>query len=168
MPDITYRPSTTAAMPKTLRGRAIEVGIGAFVAAAALAVYAAYGDPHPKANQKSGVPALVVAGAIVAAIVFGALVPRALRAIREERARSARWALGHSIVALVLTPLAFWSGLPIILGAAGLWLGRRTAEQREGAGSPTRPATTAVVIGTLAIGLTMLLTVLGNTVLSRS
>ena len=168
MSDITYKPYAKAAVPKTLRRRAIEVGIAAFVAAAALAVYGAYGDRHPKADQKSAVPAVVVAGAIVAAIVFGALVPRALRAIREERARSARWALGHSIVALVLTPLAFWSGLPIILGAAGLWLGRRTAEQREGAGSPTRPATAAVVIGTLAIGLTVLVSVLGNTVLSGS
>ena len=167
MSETTHPQAVMLAQPKTLRRRATKVGIAAFVAAAPLAVYGAYGDPHPKANQKSGVPFVIVMGAVVAGVVFGLLVPRAVRAIREERARSARWALTHSIVALVLTPVAFWSGLPIVIGAAGVWLGRRTAEQREAAGSPAGPATAAVVVGTAAIALTVLISVLGNTIASN-
>jgi hypothetical protein len=167
MSEMTHRVPVKMTEPKTLRRRATELGIAAYVVAAAVVVYGTYGDPHPKANQKSGVPFELVIGAIAAAVVFGALVPRALRAIREERAGSARWALTHSIVALVLAPVAFWSGLPVVLGAAGAWLGRRTAEQRATAGSPTRTATAAVTIGTIAVVVTILMAVLGNSVLSQ-
>lgn len=144
------------------------VGLGAFVGAAGLAFYSAYGDPYPKADQKAGVPVMIVASGIVAAIVFLVLVPRALRSIREERAHSARWGLSHSIVALVLTPVAFWSGLPVILAVAGAWLGWRTREQREAAGSPTRIGTAAFVIGLIALAGSVLLSVLGNTVLAHA
>jgi MFS family permease len=138
------------------------------VVAAGFVVYGAYGDPHPKPNQESAVPFLIGVAAVVAAVVFAGLVPKALRAIREERTTAARWGLAHSLVALVLTPMGFWSGLPLIVGTAGAWLGRRTREQREAAGSPTGTATAAVVIGGLAVALTLLIGILGNTVLAHS
>jgi hypothetical protein len=133
------------------------MGVVAAAASAAIAVYAAYGDPHPKANQQSGVPSVVVAGIIVAAVVFGFLVPRSLRAVASGRA--------YGIVGLVLVPIAFWSGIPLVVGGAGLAVGLRA--RSEGRDDTTRASTVAMVTGACAVGLTVLITVLGNTVLAR-
>lgn len=144
---------------RSIRTTALGIGAIAAAAAAALAYYGAYGDPHPKANQESGVPSLVVIGIVAAAVVFGYLVPRSLRSIK----RTGRI---YGITALVLTPFVFWSGVPVILGAAGVFVGR--ADAGRGA-DPARDKqrTAAVVTGALAIALTIAATVLGNTVFAR-
>lgn len=149
---------------ETARWRGTVGGLGgaAFAVAAGIVVYGAYGDPHPKASQEAAVPFLLVVAAATTAVVFALLVPKALRALREETIHAARWGVIHSVVAMVLFPAAFWSGVPLIVGSAGAWLGLRTRRQRADAGSPTRPGTAAIIMGAIAVGGTILFTVLGN------
>lgn len=130
--------------------RTAWVGIAAAACGSALAYYGAYGDPHAKAQQESAVPFLVALTVVVATLAF-TLVPR------MSRAGAARgWTMGTGIVALVLTPVAFWSGVPLVLGAAGVLGGRRAGSR------------TTVVLGALAIVASIAMAVLGNTVLSNS
>jgi hypothetical protein len=141
---------------RSVRATSLAIGAIAAATAAALAYYGAYGDPHPKASQESGVPSLIVIGVVAAAIVFGFLVPRSLR----NNAATGRI---YGITALVLTPFAFWSGVPVILGAAGVFVGRIGGGDAAG----DKQRTAAVITGGLAIGLTIAVSVLGNTVLAR-
>jgi hypothetical protein len=141
---------------RSVRTTSLVIGAITAAGAAALAYYAAYGEPHPKANQESGVPSLIVIGVLAAAVVFGFLVPRSLR--NREGKSTGRI---YGIAALVLTPLVFWSGVPIVLGAAGVFVGRAADTTND------KARTVAVVTGALAIGLTIAVTVLGNTVFAR-
>ena len=86
----------------------------------------------------------VVAGAVVvtAAVVFGFVVPRALR---KESAPGT--ALALSIPAVLLVVPAFWSGLPMVLGAAGLLVGNAGRHARTGGAT----CIAAVVLGALAV-----------------
>jgi hypothetical protein len=144
------------AADRSARTMSLTIGAVAAAAAAALAYYGAYGDPHPKANQESGVPSLIVIGVLAAAVVFGFLVPRSLR----NNAGTGRI---YGVTALVLTPFVFWSGVPVILGAAGVFVGRIGGGDAAG----DKKRTAAVITGGLAIGVTIAATVLGNTVLAR-
>lgn len=142
------------------------VGVAAVAGAAGLVTYGAYGDPHPKANQESGVPFIIIVSAVVAALVFGLLGPKALKAIRSGEAGTSRWALGYGIAAVVSCAV-FWSGIPLVLGAAGALVageGTRAAE----AGVPTRRRfTIALGLSVLAMAAAVTFTVLGNTLLSH-
>lgn len=86
----------------------------------------------------------VVTGIVViaTALVFGLVVPRALR----NEATGNR-ALALSIPAFLLTLPAFWSGLPLVLGVGGLVLGNagRHAERQN------TKAIVALVLGALAV-----------------
>lgn len=145
MSAVTTSPSTRAS------SRTTWVGIAAAVCGSALAYYSAYGDPHARAQQESAVPILIGFTVVVAGLTFALVVPRMAR-----EGASRVWTIGTGIVALVLTPVAFWSGVPLVLGAAALFGGRR-------AGS-----TSTVVLGSLAIVGSLAMAVLGNTVLSTS
>lgn len=131
-------------------------------AAAGLAVYAAYGDPHPKTSQEDGVPFLIALSAVVGAAVFGLLVPRALRAVGAASPGAPRWALGHGIAAVVLLT-AFWSGLPLVVGPAAVILGM------EGRRPPARGArrggaySASLMLGVVAVVASIAITVVGNT-----
>jgi hypothetical protein len=146
----------------SVTARAAKAGAAAAVAGAALAFYAAYGDPHAGTSQKASVPFLVGLVVVVSAIVFGLLAPRALRAAQDGRPGASRWGLACGIVALIAMPVVFWTGVPLVVGAAGLVLG--VSGRRSGGG---RGATAAVVIGTLAIVGGIIFAVLGNLVLSH-
>lgn len=138
--------------PRTWTAAAAAVAGGA-----ATTIYGVYGDPHPSASQEHGVPFVVGAGIVVAALVFGLLVPWAAK----RTGRSAGWGLALGIVALVTIPVMFWSGVNVIIGGAALVLGltaRRTAR--------TGVATAATVIATVTIVASTVLVVLGNTVLA--
>jgi hypothetical protein len=148
--------------PLLARGGPGALAVATYAVAAGVVLYGTYGDPHPKANQESAVPVVLVAAAVVTAVVFAVLVPKGLRALREERVHAARWAVAHGVVALVLFPMAFWSGVPLIVGAGGVWLGLQTREQRAASGSPTRPGTAAVAMGAIAIVCTIAVTLIGN------
>ncbi len=145
------------------RGRLAGTGVVAVAAAASMAVYAAYGDPHPKASQEQGVPFLIAISVMVGAVVFGLLVPRALQAVRVASPGAPRWALGHGIVAVVLVA-AFWSGLPLVVGPAAVILGvegRRWAEQQS---QPRGRYSATLALGLVALAVSIALTVVGNTV----
>jgi hypothetical protein len=136
-------------------------GAAAAVVAAGIAIYGAYGDPHAKANQESAVPFLVIVDVVVAALLFGLLVPRALRS------GSARWGLITSIVSVVALA-AFWSGAPIALGAAGALIGAQGRQRARENGTPAGGHTAALVLGVVAILATVVFTVLGNTVMTSN
>lgn len=111
--------------------RLVSAGIGllAMGVASGLIWYGAYGGSHPQKNQEDAVPFLIVTAAVAAVVVFGLVVPLALRSVRERRSRGTTWALVLAIVA-TLTIIAFWSGAPVLIGAAGLlvaWEGRSMA-----------------------------------------
>lgn len=80
--------------------------------------------------------------AVVTAVVFGYVVPRALR---KESAGGT--ALGLAIPAALLALPAFWSGLPLVLGVAGLVVGNAGRTASSGAGK----CIAAVVLSALAV-----------------
>ena len=73
--------SITSGTPSTRTStRTIMAGVGTAAAGIALAVYSAYGDPHAASkSQTSAVPFLIVAVCVVAALIFGLLLPRITR-----------------------------------------------------------------------------------------
>lgn len=112
----------------------VPVGIASFSAAA---FWTAMG-----AHETRELLVVVVVCAVVATGVFGFLLPHALR---EESAPGRAMTL--SVLGLLLIVPAFWSGLPMILGAAGALLGY--AGRNAGAGA--KGSVTALVIGLLAV-----------------
>ena len=142
--------AATSPATTTSTGRTVWVGVAAAVCGSALAYYGAYGDPHPKANQEAAVPFLVGVSCVAAALAFALVVPR-IRRSGSSRA----WGIATGVLAVVLTPVAFWSGVPLVLGAAAVYGGRGRS-----------PAT--VVLGAVAIAVSLAMTVLGNTVLQSS
>ena len=86
----------------------------------------------------------VIGGAVVvtAAVVFGWVVPRALR--RESAGGTA---LALTIPAVLLVVPAFWTGVPLVLGAAGILVGNAGRHARKGAGT----CIAGVVLGALAV-----------------
>jgi len=125
-------------------------------------IYGAYGDPSAPKHQRSEVPIVTGIGLAVAALVFGLLVPRAVHAVETGSPTARRWAVGFAAAAVV-SLVAFWSGAPIVLGAAAAltgWLARR------------RPLTgkafdVAYGLGLCAVGGTLVWTVLSNTIITR-
>jgi protein-S-isoprenylcysteine O-methyltransferase Ste14 len=120
-------------------------------------VYGVYGDPDVATNgQESSMPFLIAFALAGAVVVFGVLAPRALR----PGANTGRWGLGFSLAGL-LSVFAFWSGLPVILGAAGILAGS-TARQ-DGVSSAS---SWAMSLGALAVVAAIAIVVLGNTLLA--
>ena len=147
---------TTALEIRTRRPQVLAAA-ATITGAAVSAIYGAYGDPHPSAEQQHSVPVVIGAAVVIALLVFGLLVPWAARTSK----RAAGWGMGLAIVAVILIPVTFWSGVPLIAGGAAAVLG--TAARRLGGGGLARAV---VVIGIITmVGSTALL-VLGNTVLA--
>jgi hypothetical protein len=115
--------------------------------AIALNALGVWGDGMSNAEDGGLVAFLVVCGfiAVAAAVVFGWLVPRSIAKVKATGASGAT-GIVLSGTALVLV-LAFWSGLPPILAAAGIVLGLAGRDARRGSGM----ASAAVVIGILAL-----------------
>lgn len=139
------------------RARAARVGAVATVLAMALIVYGTYGDSKAPDSQKSGMPSVLVLAAVVSIITFGVLVPLALRAVEAGDASGRRWATGLTIVS-ILGLGVFWSGLPLIAGSAAALVGRAGTESGQGA----RAFSLARVLGLVAAGASILVTILGN------
>lgn len=112
----------------------VPVGIGSFAIAA---FWTGMG-----AHDVGEVVSMVALCAVVAGGVFGFVLPRGMR---EESAPGR--ALTLSILGLLLIVPAFWSGLPMVLGAAGALLGY--SGRNASAGS--KGSTAALVIGLLAV-----------------
>jgi hypothetical protein len=110
----------------------IPAALAVFVATAGLTIYGA-NDLREIAIVLS-VLALVIAG------VYGFLLPRKLT---QESAGGT--ALTLSLIAAVVLLPAFWSGLPLALGAAGAMLGYAGRNATTGSGK----CVAALVIGTV-------------------
>lgn len=95
-------------------------------------------------DQLRALPIVVLVLLVVAVVLFFVVVPRASRSNRP-----AVVGLACSILGLLLV-VAFWSGLPIVLGTAGALLGR--GARTTGGGL----ALAAVIIGVAAIVLDLL------------
>ena len=100
--------------------------------------------PPVRPDQLSSLPIVVVVLLVVATLLFFFVVPRAARSNRPAVA-----GLICGIVGLLLLP-AFWSGLSIVLGAAGVLLGR--TGQTRGRGL----SLAAIITGTGAAVLSIL------------
>jgi hypothetical protein len=139
------------------RAQAARVGAVATVLALALVVYGTYGDPKAPSSQKSGMPSILVIAVVLGIVVFGFLAPRALRAVDVAGAAGRRWAVGLTTVAVVGL-VVFWTGLPLIVGSAAALVGRAGRESRR----PSRAFSVAWVLGLVAAGASILVTILGN------
>jgi hypothetical protein len=126
--------TTTHATQATTGIPAAPVGIATAVVASALTTLFA----HDWGEVAFMVPVTLVA----AGLVFGVVVPRALR---KESAGGT--ALGLSIPAVLLTMPAFWTGLPLVLGAAGMLVGNAGRNAQSGGGK----CIAALVLGALAV-----------------
>jgi hypothetical protein len=154
--------STAVAVPRPVA----RIGVAVAIAASGLAGYAAYGDPHANSSQRSAVPVLVGIAIVVSAAFFGLLVPRLVNAIRAASPRAARGATVCGVAALVST-VAFWSGVPLVLGVAAALLGADGRQVARAGGMASRPYTAALILGVIAVVGSVAITVLGNTVLAR-
>jgi chromate transport protein ChrA len=151
--------SVTGSTPIQDRWSLVKIGTAAVAAAAVLDVYAAYGDSQRQTNQTAAVPFLIAVCAVVAALVFGVVVPKGLRAVQDRATSAGRWALGTAVASAVLL-VAFWSGLPLVVGAAGALLGRRARDR----GDATRPERAALPVSVVAMVVCVVVTIIGNAV----
>lgn len=146
------------------RVRSIRWGLGALVLACALVVFGAYGDPHPKASQEHAVPFICAVLAVVAVGVFGFLVPAGLRDAPARPGGWSGWALTLGILGILAVPVAFWSGLPLLLGTAGVLLGAAGRQAARGAGNGGTRSAWAVGLGALAIVACLAIGIVGTLV----
>jgi hypothetical protein len=121
------------------RRTSVAVGVGTFLVASFWTVLGA--------DSTREILLVLPLAAVIAGLVDGLLLPRSL-----ERGRAGGVALSLGIVAVLLTLPAFWSGLPLILGAAAVLLGSagRGTVAASGQGSGGK-ATAALVLGALAV-----------------
>jgi 4-amino-4-deoxy-L-arabinose transferase-like glycosyltransferase len=140
------------------RSNRLRVGVVSWAGAVAVNIWSNFGGSDTNAGQQRAVPFVIAALAVAALVVFGAIVPRAVG--RNEIARPGRPGLVLAVIAVVLVPLTFWSGLPIIVAAASL-LVTAGAEPRgvERSGAPR-------VVAIVAVVGTIVLAILANTVLA--
>jgi hypothetical protein len=125
--------------PQPLPPRAIW--LTAAVAIAVAAILGAWGTFGGDGNSTGDYIFVLVIIGVLAAIVYGFVVPRAARGIWPM----ARTGLILSILGL-LTVIVFWSGAPPIFAFAGLLLGY-FARERE----PSGLATGAILLGVTAL-----------------
>lgn len=126
--------TTTYATKETGRRSLAPIGVTTALAAAAGTTYGAH--------DWTEIVVTVAVIAVAAGLVFGLVVPRALR-----KDSAGGTALGLSVPAALLTLPAFWTGLPLVLGVAGIIVGNRGRTARSGAGK----CIAAPVIGVLAV-----------------
>ena len=88
-------------------------------------------------------------------VVYGVV---ARRALAGEPTRSARTALVLALVAVPLGVVAFWTGLPIVLGSAAVFLG---LDARTRLGRTPATAGIAIGVGMLAATASLLFCVTG-------
>ncbi len=149
---------TTATVPQS---RLWLLGGASGLIAAVLAAYAVLvgnaADPVYAQEQLASLPYVIGFAAVFAAIIFGLVAPWALRSAHAQRPSSTGFVC--SILGLLIVLPAFWSGLPVILGAAGAVLGQAGHSRAQTSGQRTL-ALTAIVFGLLATLLCLAITVL--------
>lgn len=126
-----------------------RTGFGAMALAAAVLVLINWNVPADENGGVSEMLAALAISGVAALLLFGWAIPRAVEAGPERAARRGI-ALG---VAGVVTVVAFWTGLPFVLGGAALALGT-AARQRGG-----QAGGAAVALGALAVAGAIAITV---------
>lgn len=139
--------SRAVPVPPERNRQAWKVGMAAFLGAIALTAFGTFVGSSFEAEAPSyAILVLVIAVATIAILTF--VVTRSLR-IGGAR-RVARSGLITGLIG-VLSVWAYWSGLPVIFGAAGVLLGDE-ARRAAAPGEPgRRMAGAAMVLGVLAI-----------------
>lgn len=137
---------------RPMRATLIKAAIGAAAAAAALVAGGSYGNDY----QWSAVPFMIGIAVVVSALVFGLLVPRALRAIEAGAPTAARWSLGHGIASVLLL-VVFWTGAELIVGTAAVLLAATGRKISGGA----KPYTVTLWLAGCAMALSVVWTAVG-------
>jgi hypothetical protein len=152
MTEITSTPRTSSAsVAGNGRSRSLRWGLPALAAAAAVSVIGVYGDhtltASQGASQEAALPWIIGVLAVLGGLIFGLGIPRLLRGHSPSG-----WALAAGILGLA-TLAVYWSGLPVVLGTAALLLGTTGRRNASMQGNTAKLATAAAVIGTLAVGI---------------
>ena len=119
---------------EAVRSLVVPAGIVSFAVAAVLSVAGAHDWIEAVVE--------VVVQAVAAAVVFGLVVPRALR---HESAGGRGLVMG--VLGLLLVMPAFWSGLPLLLGAGAALVGQAGRHAERGSGK----AIASLVVGLLVV-----------------
>jgi hypothetical protein len=133
MSSITETPTVTAERDRA-RHAVVPVAVGSFLVAAFLDL--------ARADSAREALSMVAFGLVVVGLLYPLVVVRGLRA-----ADASGRALALGILAVLLIVPAFWSGLPMILGAAAALLGYAGRRAETGSGK----ATAAFVLGVLGM-----------------
>lgn len=128
------------------------IAVTAAVAVAIAAALAAWGSFSGDGDFGDYWPVMLII-AVVAVIVFGFVVPRAVRGAWP----AARTGLILSVLGL-LTVAVFWSGAPPIFAFAGILLGYLARQRGE-----TGVATAAIAVGVLALVADVVIYILDQT-----
>ena len=121
---------TTLATPTTtVRPLAIIAACG-YVAAMALMAFGLWGGHNTEADA---LPQFLVLGAVLAVVVIGVFGFPVRRGLAHLPAATTTLVLG--ILGALLVLPAFWSGIPFVLAAAAITLGR--ASRNSGSGRAT-------------------------------
>ena len=126
--------TTTSIDRNSLRSLVVPTGI----ATAVVSTVFTYLGAHDPGEYIS----MIALGLVSAAVVYGWVVPRAL-----ERSAAPKTAMAMSVIAALLTLPAFWTGLPLVLGAAGALVGTAGRVPRRDPVSPSR----RLLIGALSV-----------------
>ena len=96
---------------------------------------------------------------------------RPLQTRRDRQRRQARsagrasgWGLTLSVIGVLAVPVAFWSGLPLLLGTAGILLGTAGRGAARDAGRGTAVSGWAVGVGSFAIVACLAIGIVGTLV----
>ena len=157
--DIDVERTTPTGRPaiRNLRGLGLSI-----IGAAATAIYGSYGGPSPSTSQEHAVPFIVGADIVIALLAYGLLAPWAARRV----SRAAGCGLALSVVGLIAIPIAFWSGVVVVIAGVGAVLGVYARRLAADAGRSTALARSATIVGVIALIASTALLVLGNTVLA--
>jgi hypothetical protein len=126
------------------------IGIVSTLIAVFVAIFAVVGTPE-QAQQLGTLPIVVVTLLVIGAAIFLLGVPLAARS-----GHPAMVGFVSGLLGLVLVVPAYWSGLPIVLGTAGVLLGQ--AGRGRGVAVGGIPvALWAIVVGATAVILDLLI-----------
>ena len=130
--------STTSTTPSSERSRLRSLVTPTGIATAVVSSVFTYLGAHGPSEYVS----MLALGLVTAAVVYGWVAPRAL-----EREAAPKTAMAMSVIAALLTLPAFWTGLPLVLGAAGALVGYAGLGASKGSGL----SIAAMLIGALSV-----------------
>ena len=130
--------STTSTTSSSERNRLRSLVIPIGIATAVVSSVFTYLGAHDPGEYIS----MLAVGLVSAAVVYGWVVPRAL-----TQDAAPKTAMTMSVIAALLTLPAFWTGLPLVLGAAGGLVGHAGRGAAKGSGL----SIAAMLIGVLSV-----------------